>query len=183
MEQEGEPSSVGGVVQRNIAALLQVRRQVERDRSAQERIAHAVTSFTGSMRSVFLHAALFLGWIFVNSGFVPGIKPFDPFPFVMLAMAASVEAIFLTSFVLISQNRMSELSEQRAELDLQISLLSEHEITRVIQMVDTLCQHFGLQNSIPELEELKQDVAPERVLEEIENVEEAAKERDGPRLF
>lgn len=179
MEQRREPPSVAGVVQRNIETLLQVRRQLDRERTVQERIAQSVTAFTGSMRSVFLHAALFLGWIVVNSGWVPGIKPFDPFPFVMLAMAASVEAIFLTSFVLISQNRMSEISEQRAELDLQISLLAEHEITRVIQMVDSLCQHFGLPNSIPELEELKQDVAPERVLEEIE----LSEGRDGPEVF
>src|SRR5437016_5007110 len=127
-------SQLARVVQRNIRALLEVRQQFEQRKSHQARIADAITAFTGSMTFVYLHALGFGGWILVNLGTIPGIKPFDPFPFAMLAMIASVEAIFLSTFVLISQNRMAALADKRADLDLQVNLLAEHEITRLIGM-------------------------------------------------
>jgi uncharacterized membrane protein len=86
----------------------------------------------------------------------------------MLAMFASVEAIFLSTFVLITQNRMSTQSEQRAELDLQINLLAEHEVTRLIALAEKIARKLGVDVSVAELDELKQDVAPDRVLDEIE---------------
>ncbi|AUX46594.1 hypothetical protein SOCE26_081000 [Sorangium cellulosum] len=168
-------SEAEGVVRRNIQALLQVRTELERKKGFQERLADTITAFTGSMTFVFLHAAVFGGWILVNTGIVPFIKPFDPFPFVMLAMIASVEAIFLSTFVLISQNRMQALADKRADLDLQVNLLAEHEITRLIELVDGISRHLGVDRpNDPHLEELKKDVHPEVVLEEIERAEQDA---------
>ncbi|WP_437965714.1 DUF1003 domain-containing protein [Sorangium sp. So ce260] len=162
-------SEVEGVVRRNIHALLQVRKELERNKGFQEALADTITRFTGSMTFVFLHAGIFGGWIVVNTGVVPGIKPFDPFPFVMLAMIASVEAIFLSTFVLISQNRMQALADKRADLDLQVNLLAEHEVTRLIALVDGISRHLKVpRQSDPHLEALKKDVHPEVVLEEIE---------------
>jgi uncharacterized membrane protein len=84
-------------------------------------------------------------------------------------MLASVEAIFLSTFILISQNRMSTAEARRADLDLQISLLAEHEITRVLQLVARIAEKLGLEEaSAAELAELKRDVAPDKVLEKIE---------------
>lgn len=163
---------VAAVLERNIRALLEVRREHERRMSAEDRIAEAITGFAGSMRFVYAHLMLFGGWLLLNLGVVPGIRPWDPFPFVMLAMFASVEAIFLSTFVLISQNRMSVLSERRADLDLQISLLAEHEVTRLVQMMDALCQHLGVRLDRPaDVDELKEDVRPEVVMREIESAE------------
>jgi uncharacterized membrane protein len=160
-------SELTGIVQRNIRALVEARREVDRKRSRQDRVADAITAFTGSMLFVYLHAALFGGWILVNTGVLPLVEPFDPFPFVMLAMAASVEAIFLSTFVLISQNRMARLADERAELDLQVSLLAEHEVTRLLQMLEGVARKVGA--AIPEgAEELKRDVQPERVLKAIQ---------------
>src|SRR5438045_2164696 len=133
-----EAPELSDIVHRNIRALLEVRKEFERQKRVEERVADCITAFTGSLRFVYMHAALFAAWIVVNLGWVPGVRPFDPFPFVMLAMLASVEAIFLSTFVLISQNRMAALAERRAELDLQINLLAEHEITRLIQLVDAI---------------------------------------------
>lgn len=103
-----------------------MRRKEQEDASAplQERIAIAITRFAGSMPFVYLHAVVFGFWILVNIGWLPLMRPWDP-SLVVLAMIASVEAIFLTIFVLITQNRMSADDEKRANLDLQISLLSE----------------------------------------------------------
>ncbi len=170
---------VTGIVTRNIRALLEVRSEEASHATRETRIADAITRFAGSMRFVYAHALLFGGWILLNLGLISGIRPWDPFPFVMLAMFASVEAIFLSTFVLISQNRMSAAAERRAELDLQVSLLSEHEVTRLIQMVDALCTHLQVNvERPPDVEELKQDVRPEVVIHEIEAAEARERNRE-----
>jgi uncharacterized membrane protein len=171
----GAPNTPGmsAVVHRNIRALTEVRRREEHRKTASDRIADGVTKFAGSMWCVYGHALLFGGWLFLNSVDVPGVRKWDPFPFVMLAMFASVEAIFLSTFILISQNRMQRLADRRAELDLQISLLTEHELTRVVHMLDEVSRRLGAPRPPePELLDIKQDVHPEKVVEEIEKAEE-----------
>jgi len=163
------------VVYRNIRALCEVRQREERRRTVSDRIADGVTRFAGSMWCVYVHAVLFGGWIIANVGGMPGVKPWDPFPFVMLAMFASVEAIFLSTFILISQNRMTRMADRRAELDLQISLLTEHELTRAIAMLDQVARRLGA--PLPpehELEEIEKDVHPAKVADAIERVEREA---------
>jgi uncharacterized membrane protein len=159
---------MGTVLERNIQALKERRTREEAEAGFQERLAQAITRFTGSMRFVYLHLAVFGVWILINLGLVPGVGLFDP-SFVILAMVASVEAIFLSTFVLISQNRMAASDAKRAELDLQISLLAEHEITKLVALVSAIANHMRLKTDVdPEVEELKQDVAPDVVLDEIE---------------
>ena len=133
---------------------------------AGDRIADAITRFAGSMRFVVLHALVFGGWIVWNLGWIPGLKPFDP-TFVVLAMGASVEAIFLSTFVLISQNRMSAAADRRGDLDLHISLLAEHELTRLAGMIERIADKMGV-GSDPEIDEIKRDVSPEQVLDALE---------------
>lgn len=126
------------------------------------------------MRFVYVHLLLYGCWIVGNLGWL-GIAPWDP-TFVVLAMIASVEAIFLSTFVLISQNRMAAAADKRAELDLQISLLAEHEITKLVAMVADISHHLGLDGGRGEdVEELKRNVAPEAVLDAIDRSEKAAK--------
>jgi uncharacterized membrane protein len=157
------------VVHRNIQALLEMRQRHEAQKNREDRVADHITAFAGSMRFVYFHATLLAVWMVVNLGILPWVRPFDPYPFVLLATMASIEAIFLSTFVLISQTRMSESADRRADLDLQISLLAEHEITRLIQMVDALSRRLNIDPEVAEdLEELKQEVPPEALLEEIE---------------
>jgi uncharacterized membrane protein len=94
----------------------------------------------------FLSAQLILigGWSLINLNAIPGIKPFDPFPFGVLALIASSESVFLTIFVLISQGRMARQSERRSHLNLQVGMLSEQELTTILQMLQKLCQHMGV---------------------------------------
>jgi uncharacterized membrane protein len=159
------------VVERNIGALLEHRRACEASLSWQDRLAGQIASFAGSMSFVWLHVAAYGGWILLNLGVVPGIAPFDP-TFVILAMAASVEAIFLSTFILITQNRMQAHADQRADLNLQISLLAEHEITRLIDMVAEIGNRMDIRAAqSPELSELKKDVEPEKVLDTLERRE------------
>jgi len=163
---------MGAVVDRNISALL-TRRQAEEERkTVEDRVADTITRFTGSMLFVYLHLVIFGAWITVNLGWLPGVPRFDP-SFVVLAMAASVEAIFLSTFVLISQNRMQAASDRRADLDLHVSLLSEHEVTRLITLVVAIAEKMGIDEAKnPELEALAKDVAPERVLDKMIEAEE-----------
>lgn len=164
------------VVDRNVRALLTRRAEEDRAKSRSERIADAITRFAGSMTFVYIHLVLYGLWIVLNLGVVPSVKPWDP-TFVILAMEASVEAIFLSTFVLISQNRMAALADKRADLDLQVSLLSEHEITRLLSLVQQIAERMGIDEARdPELEELTRDVHPERVLDKIEhNAEQFAR--------
>ena len=155
------------IVERNIDALLKRSKEEEQQKTFEEKIADTVTRFTGSMLFVYIHLILFSVWIFWNVGWL-GLKPFDP-SFVVLAMFASVEAIFLSTFVLISQNRMNAQADKRADLDLQVSLLAEHEITRLITLVTAIAKKMDIEDAYnPEIDELAKDVHPEKVLDTME---------------
>jgi uncharacterized membrane protein len=167
---DAEPN-LAPVLDRNIRALWH-RREAEACAAAwQERVADVLTRFTGSMAFVGIHIVAFGLWIVANLGWLPPVPVWDP-SFAVLAMVASVEAIFLSTFVLMSQNRMAAAADKRADLDLQISLLAEHEITRLAKMLAAICEKLGVAIDDPsELEDIKRDVAPEAVLDRIEEAE------------
>ena len=149
----------------NIARLSERQRRETAAAPLSDRIAARITGFTGSMTFVALHVTLFGGWIVWNLWFSP---KFDP-SFVVLAMVASVEAIFLSTFVLISQNRMARLSQARADLDLHISLLAEHELSRLAALVERIAANAGI--DVPaDIAEIKNDVVPEAVLDTLAKV-------------
>ncbi|NNC29965.1 DUF1003 domain-containing protein [Longimicrobium terrae] len=174
--------SMARVVERNVRALLERRAEEERAKTRSERIADGFTRFAGSMPFVYMHLAIFGSWILANTGWIPGLPKFDP-SFVILAMVASVEAIFISTFVLISQNRMAELADKRADLDLQVSLLAEHEITRTLALVAAMAEKMGIEDAVdPELDELSRDVHPNRVMDSIEKNAQYFARHGGPRL-
>ena len=98
----------------------------------------------GSMGFLLAQLILIAGWIVINLHLIPGLRTFDPFPFGVLALTVSAEGVFLTTFVLISQNRMARQSDRRSHLDLQVGMLSEQELTTILQMLQKLCQHVGV---------------------------------------
>lgn len=162
--------NLSSALTRNIAA-LKARRDAALDaRNWGERFADLMTRFAGSMLFVYLHAAIYGAWIAVNLGLVPGVPQFDK-SFVILATEASVEAIFLSTFVLISQNKMAGAADKRADLDLQINLLAEHELTKVAGMVASVMEHLGIAAyQDREVGEIMHDIAPEAVVDELEQV-------------
>jgi uncharacterized membrane protein len=169
-----EARGLSPVLERNIQALQLRRQREEKEATFEERVAEAITRFTGSMRFVYLHLAFFGFWILANLGWVPGVPAWDP-SFVVLAMVASVEAIFLSTFVLISQNRMAAAADKRADLDLQVSLLAEHEVTRLVTLVSGIADRMGIETEVDaEVKEITRDVAPEAVLDELEATEAGA---------
>ena len=162
-----QPSNMGGALGRNIEALAERRRQEAGNASRQEKLAEAITSFTGSMTFVYLHLALYSAWILANLGVWQGVPKFDP-SFVILAMEASVEAIFLSTFVLISQNRTSAAADKRADLDLHINLLAEHELTELTKVVSAIAAKLDVEFRQADIAEVGRDVSPEAVLDAIE---------------
>jgi len=163
------------VIERNIRTITRLRLQTARERTVQERLADAITSFSGSMLFVYIHIVWFGAWLLVNTGRV-GISPFDPFPYGLLTMMVSLEAIFLSTFVLISQNRFSDEADRRAELDVHIGLLAKHEIPRVLHMLDAIQDKLGIENDADsELADLEMETKPEDVLAEIDRVHRQVK--------
>jgi uncharacterized membrane protein len=159
------------IIEQNIHTIVQLRRNTAKQRTLQERLADVITDFSGRMFFVYFHIVWFGIWILLNIGDF-GIKPFDPYPFGLLTMIVSLEAIFLSTFVLISQNRLSTEADRRADLDLQIGLLTEYELTRVLKMLDAIQDKMGIENDTDEeLLELEKHVHPEDVLDEMERVQ------------
>lgn len=169
------------IVRKNTAAIAEMQRKVTEARTLGGRIADSITDFTGSMAFVYVHVVWFAAWILLNIGWIhlPHISEFDKFPFSLLTMIVSLEAIFLSTFVLISQNRLAAASEKRAELDLQINLLAEQKATKVLEMLDQITEQmdrvggrFNFKPD-PEVKALKVSPEPEEVLQVIENTVKA----------
>lgn len=173
MDEAGNDSSpsLSSTIERYIRMVIQMRLDAARARTREDRAADAITGFSGRMSFVYIHVIWFAAWILVNTGRL-GVPAFDPFPYGLLTMIVSLEAIFLSTIVLISQNRMAELAEHRADLDLHIDLLTEYELTRVLQMLDSIQDKMGIPNDQDtELVELEMETKPEEVLAEIERLQ------------
>jgi len=169
--QEKDNPALSKVIERNIRTIIHLRAKAARDRSLQGRIADAITSFSGRMIFAYIHIIWFVIWILLNTGWL-GLRAFDPFPYGLLTMIVSLEAIFLSTFVLVSQNRLSKESERRADLDLHIGLLTEHELTRVLQMLDAIQDKIGVvDHANSDLADLEMETKPEDVLAEIERLQ------------
>ena len=159
--------ALSNVIERNIRTIIHLRRKAASARTLQDRIADVITAFSGRMVFAYVHIVWFTVWILLNTGRF-GVRPFDPFPYGLLTMIVSLEAIFLATFVLISQNRLSQEAEHRADLAMHIGLLTEHELTRVLQMLDTIQDKLGIENDADsELADLEMETRPEDVLAEI----------------
>ena len=154
-------------VARNIAAIREWKAQRRSRAGLADKIASAISRFAGSMPFVYIHLVIFGAWIAINLGWVPGLPRWDP-SLVILAMEASVEAIFLSTFVLINQNQMAVEVDEKAELDLQVSLLNERETTRLITMVQAIAEKLGVQSGIEgDLSELRRDTEPDVILDAV----------------
>lgn len=170
----GKPN-VSSIIDRNIRMMIRQRAKAARKRGTQDKIADVITSFSGNMIFVYVHIIWFTIWIALNTGNF-GIQPFDPYPYGLLTMIVSLEAIFLSTFVLISQNRTSQEVDQRADLDMHIDMLAEHEMTRALQMLDAIQRKLGIETSgDEELADMEKVVNPEDVLAEIDRLQEKIK--------
>jgi uncharacterized membrane protein len=163
--------SVDQLTRRNVEVIRKLEQAAREERTRSDRVAEAIANFCGSMTFVWVHVVWFGGWILFNA--LPGIKHIDPFPFTFLTLVVSLEAIFLSTFILISQNHDTKISERRNHLDLQINLLSEQENTKMLAMLQAIAEKVGAEvSSDAQLAELREETEPERLVKQIKEHEE-----------
>jgi uncharacterized membrane protein len=170
--------TLAGAIRRNIDAIARMEEEHNQKRTLSDRIADRIGDFSGSMGFVVLHIILFGGWILINLGVLPISHRFDPFPFMLLSMVVGLEAIFLSTFVLMKQKRMSQRDDVRAHLDLQVNLLAEREMTVMLQMLAAISDRLGVKAANADLRELAEETSVEAMVEELQKamapVDEAA---------
>lgn len=159
------------LTEQNIESIVKLERSARAERTESDLVAQGIARFCGSMTFVWVHVIWFSLWILLN--LIPGIKHIDPFPFTFLTLVVSLEAIFLSTFILISQNQDAKISERRNHLDLQINLLSEQENTRMLVMLQAIARKVGAQTKeLPDIESLREDTQPEKLALQIKQREE-----------
>ena len=164
--------SIDRLTERNVEVVKKLEEAAQQERTTSDRIANVVANFCGSMTFVWVHIVWFGGWIVLN--LLPGVRHIDPFPFTFLTLVVSLEAIFLSTFILISQNHDTRMSERRNHLDLQINLLSEQENTKMIMMLHAIARKVGAEEveHDQDMKDLAQDTELEKVVELIDRREE-----------
>jgi uncharacterized membrane protein len=128
----------------NIEAIAKLEHEALERRTVAERVSDEIARFIGSIAFLLLQVLLVVTWGAINMNLVAGVRAFDPFPFGILALVISSESVLLTIFVLISQNRMARQGEIRSHLDLQVGMLTEQELTAVLQMQHKICTRLGI---------------------------------------
>jgi|SRR5687768_12407326 len=156
LERTGRDHEHGAVLRKNIRAIADLEEHALHQRGTASRISDAISRATGSAPFALFHIVGFGAWFVLNTKMVPAIEPFDPYPFNFLTLVVSLEAIFLSVFVLMSQNRLTRQAEMRTHLDLQVNMLAEQELTAILRMVEGLCKKHGVEVPMREdrLEEL-----------------------------
>jgi uncharacterized membrane protein len=140
-------SPAAAAVDENVAAIQLWEKNLQDERTRAERLGDWITATFASGPVLLVHVLWFALWAILNAGLIPGLKPFDAFPFPLLTMAVSLEAIFLTLFVLASQNSLSRQADKRAHLDLQVDLLAEREMTAVLQLLHDIADHLNVEST------------------------------------
>jgi uncharacterized membrane protein len=160
----------------NVERIAEMEKATSKPSSLSGRAADLITRFCGSMPFFWVHVAWFAVWIVGNLSM--GAKALDPFPFNFLTLMVSLEAIFLSTFILISENREARVEARRSHLDLQINLLAEQENTKMIQMLVAISKKLGITKADDEeVAAMLERTRPEKVAEQIEE-KVTEKERD-----
>jgi uncharacterized membrane protein len=153
---------------KNIEAILELEKDDERQLSRFHRVSHAVGRFVGTVYFVGVQCAFVLLWVVTNTRVIGSHPPFDPYPFPLLSTVLTLEAVLLTSFVLIRQNAMDLRSERRNHLDLQINLLAEKEATSILNALREIADHLGVDVSDDAArEELAKDTPVEDIARDL----------------
>ena len=161
---EPGPAPSAPLQQRNIDAIAKVETAVLGERSAGERAVRWLTRNVGTPASVVLHGAAIAAWIAWNARLHGALPAFDPSPYPLLSLVASVEAILLGLLILTSQNRLRHEEDRRAHLTLQIGMMAEREGTQMLQMLNRLCRQADVAGADPDLlDELTSDTDPETI--------------------
>jgi uncharacterized membrane protein len=163
-------------LEENVQAIKRWEKTILLARSKAEQVSDWISGTASSGLGLALHVVWFGAWVVANLGLIRGLRPFDPFPFPLLTMTVSLEAIFLALFVLASQNRLARQADKRSHLDLQIDLLAEREMTAVLQLLQDIAGHLKVRTSVtPEqLHDLMKKTDLRRLTNRMEELAEPA---------
>ena len=167
---EAETKDLEKEIEKNIKAIAKIEEAQRDKRTVGEKISEAIAAFCGSMVFVYVHVVWFGVWIGVNV--VPQFQ-FDPFPFTFLTLVVSLEAIFLSTFILISQNHETQVADRRNHLDLQINMLAEQENTKMIELLQLIATKVGVEMNDLDTQTLLQPMRPDRIVEQIKTAHES----------
>jgi len=166
----------GELTARNVDTVIRLEREVRDRRTTGDRVIDNITAFCGSMPFVWVHVVWFSAWIALD--ILRHGATFDPYPYQLLTLIVSLEAIILSTFILISQNRDAKLNDRRNHLALQIALLSEQENTKVLKMLDRIAHKLdAADESDPTIEVLEESTRPEQLVAQIDKALDAERAR------
>lgn len=138
---------------RNVETMRRVERAALEEATPGERAVHAVARFCGTPWFAVAHAVWIAAWVALNA--IAGLPRFDPYPFPLLGLCVSVEAVMLASMILMGENRARKAERRRAELDMQVSLIAEQEATKTLRLLEAVALKVGaLSAPDPEVEAL-----------------------------
>lgn len=158
-------------------AVRSLKAQADAARTPLERLADWLTTFFGTISFLIINVVVFVFWILANTGSIPGVPIFDPFPFVLLTTTVSLEAIVLAIIVLISQNRAARIGDVREEIDLHINRIAEAEVTQILKLVAAVAKKNGIETDDAEIERMLRPISESKVRHE---VEKQTAPKDGP---
>jgi uncharacterized membrane protein len=169
------PAKPPGLSQRNIDSIVQLEQGFLRERTTLDWLSDKITTFVGSIYFVIAHVLLIAAWVLVNVA--PGLV-FDVYPFQFMNLVLAIETVFLSTFVLMSQNRQTRQADRWAHIDLQISLLAEQESTKMLQMLQKICDRLGMDEvaNDKELKEMIKKTHVEILAGKIDQAREAMEE-------
>ena len=162
--------SIEAQTEQNVQKILEIERNHMEGRTFGERFAKWIANFSGSTWFAIVNLVWFIGWIGFNVLFPD--DAFDPYPFTFLTLVVSLEAIFLSIFILIAQNQETRLTEHRDHLDLQINLLAEQENTKMLEILEAIANKVGVRADDEAMQALKETAEPEKLAQQITIAEE-----------
>lgn len=158
------------ITKRNIEVICRLEAIAKNGRSISDKIADGISVFCGHVSFVYVHLVWFAFWVILNTMPAFASMRIDPYPFQFLTFVVSLEAIFLSTFILISQNRQARIDDRRKQLDLQVDLLAEQENSKMLRVLDAIASKLEIELDDPDLSELQEETQPEDLLRQIEEV-------------
>ena len=172
-DQSKRPRVLDDLIAQNIETINRIEQESKAGRPRSAVFADAISAYCGSMTFVWVHLVWFAGWLSWNGArFMPKSLQFDPAPFGVLTLIVSLEAIFLSTFILISQNHQQRLADQRNHLDLQINLLAEQENSQMLKMLRDIVEHLGLATDTAKASALSRSTDAGAIAQRLETMSE-----------
>lgn len=162
---QGPGREVDTLCKENVETIARIQREAEGERTLSELVADGFAKAVGSWTFIILQSCLLAAWVTANV--IHLIKPWDPYPFILLNLALSFQAAYASPIIMMSQNRQARLADQRNHLALQVALLAEQEDTKTLQLLRKICEKLEVPFDDTEEKALEESTDPEILIRQI----------------